>query len=100
MENRDASKPRGPTSGARHLSWQVGMLANQEATIGARHLSWQAGMLANQEATIGARHLSWQVGMLANMGQKIDARHPSRRDPSDPSYLVWSGANAVGFWPA
>ena len=83
------------------------MLANMGPTIGARHLSWQAGMLANQEATIGAtigaRHLSWQVGMLANMGQKIGARHLSRRDPfdpSDPSYLVWSGANAVGFWPA
>ena len=72
-------------------------------TIGARHLSWQVEMLANQEATIGARHLSWQVGMLANMGQKIGARHLSRRDPfdpSDPSYLVWSGANAVVFWPA
>ena len=65
MAGRHASKPRGPTS--------------------------------------GARHLSWQVGMLANMGQKIGARHLSRRDPfdpSDPSYLVWSGANAVGFWPA
>ena len=76
------------------------MLANRGPYIGARHLLSQVGMLANMGPYIGARHLSWQVGMLANMGQKIGASHLSRRDPSDPSYLVWSGANAVGFWPA
>ena len=53
MAGRHASK-HGPTIGARHLSWQVDMLANQEATIGARHLSRRVGMLANMGPYIGA----------------------------------------------
>ena len=90
----------GPTSGARHLSGRVVMLANKGA-----HIRCQAPVRASRHASklgahIGAGHLRWQVGMLAKMGQKIGTRHLLRHDPSDPSYLVWSGANAMGFWPA
>jgi hypothetical protein len=47
------------------------------------------------------------LAFLSKTTDQSDQSDPSdqsdqsdQSDPSDPSYLVWSGASAVGFWPA